>query len=165
MSLLYWGAKHWSQNSTLCLTSTEQRWRIPSLNLLAAHCPVQPRSLVAFLVTRAHCWLIFMLFPETFLLSEFLLYERCLIFSTDYMNFMNLRVISYQWKFLSLVKHSHNHLVWPSKEPFKPFFSVAWQKLGVFVKKKKKLQKRADGLTTNKSSKISYIKKLKIHLI
>lgn len=136
MSLLHWGAKHWSQNSTLCLTSTEQRWRIPSLNLLAAHCPVQPRSLVAFLVTRAHCWLIFMLFPESFLFSEFLLYERCLIFSTDYMNFMNLRVISYQWKFLSLVKHSHNHLVWPSKEAFKPFFFSCLAKARCYCKKK-----------------------------
>jgi len=47
----------------MCLTSAEQRWKIPSLDLLAARCLVQSRRLVALLATRAHCWLIFMLFP------------------------------------------------------------------------------------------------------
>ena len=56
-SLLSWGAQHWSQHPRGGLTSTEQRGRIPSLNLLAIFCLTQPRISLGFFVARAHWWL------------------------------------------------------------------------------------------------------------
>ena len=47
----------------LCLTGAEQRGRITSLELLAVLLLMQPRRLVAFLATRARCWLVVDLLP------------------------------------------------------------------------------------------------------
>lgn len=77
----------------------------PLLSLVAAQCSVQPKKLLGLHATRAHWWLTFTLLSQPFLFCELLFCECCLFFSADYMDFINLRVTSYSWKFLSLVKH------------------------------------------------------------
>ncbi|KAK4818263.1 hypothetical protein QYF61_009968 [Mycteria americana] len=57
ISLLYWGAQSWTQCSRCGLTSAEKRGRINSLNLLETLFLTQLRIPLAFLATRAHCWL------------------------------------------------------------------------------------------------------------
>ena len=57
LSFLNWGAENWTEYSGCGLTSAEQRGRIISLDLLAMLFLMHPRTLLAFLATRAHCWL------------------------------------------------------------------------------------------------------------
>ena len=67
--LLYWGAQHWTQHSRYGLTSTEQRGRITSLDLLAILHLMLATVPLTF-ATGAHFWLAFNLVttrtPESF---------------------------------------------------------------------------------------------------
>ena len=75
----HWGAQTWAQHCRHGLTSTEQRGRVTSLQLLAMLCPVQPRVPLSVFVKRAPCWLLFSLvstgtsgaFSATLLSSSF----------------------------------------------------------------------------------------------
>lgn len=53
---LYWGAQNWIQYSRWGLIRAEKRGRITSLELLATLLLMHPRMPLAFLVTRAHYW-------------------------------------------------------------------------------------------------------------
>lgn len=54
--LFYWGAQNWTQHSRCGLPSSEQRGRIPSLDLLVTLLLMQPRISVAFFTARPCCW-------------------------------------------------------------------------------------------------------------
>lgn len=54
MSLLYWRAQKWMQNSRCGLTSAEYWGRITSVNLLEVFCLMQCRKLLAFFALRVH---------------------------------------------------------------------------------------------------------------
>ena len=56
-SFLKWGAQHWTQYSRWGLARAEQSGRRTSLVLLATLLLMHPRIPLAFLATRAHCWL------------------------------------------------------------------------------------------------------------
>ena len=57
LSFLNWGAQNGTQNSWCGHTRTEWRGRTTSLNLLAIFFVIHLRRPLAFLATRAHCWL------------------------------------------------------------------------------------------------------------
>ncbi|XP_068782109.1 uncharacterized protein [Struthio camelus] len=65
MSLLHWGAQHWTQDSRCGLIRAEERGRITSLDLLATLCLMHPRRPLAFLAARAHCCLMLNLSTRT----------------------------------------------------------------------------------------------------
>jgi len=67
---LYRQAKNWTQHSEGGLTDAEQRGRIPSLDLLAVLCLMQPRISLAAFVVRVYCWLMFN-FMSTMIPSSF----------------------------------------------------------------------------------------------
>lgn len=63
MSLLYWGAKNWTQNSRLWTQNTSAQWRgrITTLNLLTTLFVMQPKISSTFFVVRVHCWMMWSL--------------------------------------------------------------------------------------------------------
>lgn len=61
MSLLYRGIQNQTQHSTCGLTSAEYRGKPTSLDLLATHCLLKPRTPSDFFAARAHSWLMFKL--------------------------------------------------------------------------------------------------------
>jgi len=68
ISLLYWGAPHWTQHSR-CASPVQRGW-IASLDWPAVFLPVQCRRLLATFAIRAVCWLTFTLLTTRTLLPS-----------------------------------------------------------------------------------------------
>lgn len=89
MSFLFWGAQNWSQYFSYGSPALSRKEG--TLVLLAAHCLIQLRRVVAFCHNTAGCCLSCCLFNVFYSLIH--CYMNIAVFSSDYMNFMNLRLI------------------------------------------------------------------------